>query len=124
MKKPIEEIAAENGRYHAKALRFIYEGLGQAIHKIREADDDIGPRHISGAELSRGLAEIAIERWGRLSKVVLNHWHIETTGDFGEIVYLMINNNWMTAQDSDSIEDFDDIFDFEEVFEKQFRIDV
>ena len=124
MKKTIEEIAAADGRYGSKALKFIYEGLGQTIHKIRAADDEAGLRHISGAELSRGLAEIAIERWGRLSKVVLNHWHIETTRDFGEIVYLMINNHWMTAQDSDSIEDFEDIFDFEEVLEKQFRIDV
>ena len=122
MKITIEEIAKDDGRYDAKALRFIYEGLGKTVQKIREdeSEQDV-PRHISGQELATGLARLATQRWGRLAKMVLNRWSVKTTRDMGEIVYLMISHNWMSAQDSDTIEDFDDVFDFEDVFEKRYR---
>ncbi len=122
MKITIEEIAKEDGRYDAKALRFIYEGLGKTVQKIREdeSEQDV-PRHISGQELATGLARLATQRWGRLAKMVLNQWSVKTTRDMGEIVYLMISHNWMSAQDSDTIEDFDNVFDFEDVFEKRYR---
>lgn len=121
MKKTIEEIAREDGRYHPNALKFVHDGLGHTIMKIRDAQDDpSAPRHVTGAELSKGLAQLAIEKWGRLGKMVFNHWSVRTTRDLGEIVYLMIRNDWMTAQENDIIEDFDDVFDFEQVFEKEF----
>jgi uncharacterized repeat protein (TIGR04138 family) len=124
MKQTIEEIASEDGRYSAEALKFVYEGLGATIRKIKEADDEDQPRHITGAEFSRGLARLAIERWGRLSRMVLNQWGVRTTRDLGEIVYLMINQKWMTAQETDTIEDFDDVYNFEDVFEKQFKFEL
>ena len=124
MRKTIEEIASEDGRYSAEALKFVYEGLGATIRKTKEADDEDQPRHITGAEFSRGLARLAIERWGRLSRMVLNQWGVRTTRDLGEIVYLMINQKWMTAQETDTIEDFDNVYNFEDVFEKQFKFNL
>ncbi len=124
MKKLIDEIAREDGRYNVNALAFVHDGLGITIKKIRDAqevDPDYSePRHISGQELSMGLANLASERWGRLAKMVLNSWGIKTSRDMGEIVYLMIKNEWMTAQENDTIEDFNEVFDFEEIFEKQY----
>ena len=124
MSKTLEEIAAEDGRYDAEALRFVYEGLGATIQKIKEAADQDQPHHITGDELASGLAKLAIEKWGRLSRMVLNHWGVRTTRDLGEIVYLMIRNQWMTAQETDRIEDFDDVYDFQQVFEKQFQFNL
>jgi uncharacterized repeat protein (TIGR04138 family) len=124
MRKTIEEIATEDGRYSADALRFVYEGLGATIRKIKEARDQDLPSHITGAEFSRGLAKLAVERWGRLSRMVLNQWGVRTTRDLGEIVYLMINHEWMTAQETDRIEDFEGVYDFEDVFEKHFKFNL
>ena len=121
MKQTIEEIAGEDGRYAVGALKFVYEGLGATIRQIREAQGQDQPHHITGVELSKGLAQLAIERWGRLSRMVLNHWGVRTTRDLGEIVYLMIHHQWMTAQETDNVEDFDDVYDFEDIFEKQFK---
>jgi uncharacterized repeat protein (TIGR04138 family) len=53
--------------------------------------------------------------------LVLNGWNIKTTQDFGEIVYLMIINKWMSAQPTDSIDDFNDVYDFKTVFKDQFE---
>ena len=54
--------------------------------------------------------------------MVLNNWGIETTRHLGEIVYLMIENKWMSAQPDDSIDDFNDVYDFDVVFRQEFSI--
>ena len=122
--KTIEEIAVEDGRYDVKALKFVFEGLASVIERIRDKDPDSGPRHISGQELTWGLAELATQRWGRLAVMVLNQWGLYTTRDFGEIVYLMIDYGWMSSQDTDTIEDFDRVFDFHNHFELQYVINI
>ena len=125
MRKTIEEIAKDDGRYSAMGLKYVHDGLGQIVQKIRESRGyDPEPHHISGQELAMGLAELSIERWGRLAKMVFQRWGIKCSRDFGEIVYLMIDNEWMTAQETDAIEDFDDVFDFETLFEKQFKFEL
>ena len=124
MKETLEQIAADDGRYDARALKFVYEGLAATIEKLREHEDAEHPRHISGQELAQGLAEVAMQRWGRLAALVLGGWGVRTTRDFGEIVYLMITHGWMTSQDTDSIEDFDNVFDFAAVFEQDYRIEI
>ena len=121
MKKNIEQIAKEDGRYNASAVKFIYDGLGYTIQSVKEGGKQFDSHHISGAELANGIAQLAVKRWGRLAKSVLNQWGVKTTRDIGEIVHLMIANEWMTAQENDIIEDFDDVYDFEETFEKNFR---
>jgi len=126
VKKGIEEIAKDDGRYDAAGLKFVFDGLGHTIQKIRQQEqaetsgEEPVPRHISGQELAEGLAELAVERWGRLARLVLNLWGISTTRDLGEIVWLMIRHEWMSAQPDDRIEDFDNLFDFEQRFEKEF----
>lgn len=125
MKKTIEEIAQEDGRYDARALKFVFEGLATTIDKLRRQEEpEAVPRHISGQELAWGLGELARDRWGRLAAMTLRYWGIRTTRDFGEIVYLMIDYGWMTSQETDVIEDFDDVYDFTQFFEKQYVIEI
>jgi len=125
MSKTIEQIAKEDGRFNAKAMVFIHNGLGVTIQRVRDAEGiDTGQRHLTGAELATGLARLAQEKWGRMAKMVLNNWGVKTTRDMGEIVYLMIENKLMSAQETDTIEDFDNVYDFEEVFEKKYNFDI
>ena len=116
MKKNLEKIAREDGRFTPRAVRFVYEGLGYTAKKIL-----VEPAHVTGQTLCEGLKKLAVEKWGRLAVLVLNSWNIKTTRDFGEIVYLMIKNKWMSAQPTDSIDDFNDIYDFKTVFKDQFK---
>ena len=121
VKLTIEQIASEDGRYDPRALRFVYEGLGVTISKLRDPSmDPDRPFHISGSQLCFGLRDFAIDKYGMLAGYVLNYWGVYKTRDFGEIVYLMIRHGWMSAQDSDRIEDFDDIYDFKDAFSGEF----
>jgi uncharacterized repeat protein (TIGR04138 family) len=115
MKKTIEEIARENGRYSAAAFKFVYEGLGYTVQNIAKE-----PRHVSGQTLCEGLRRMAMERYGRLALLVLNSWGIKVTRDFGEIVYTLIDHEWMSAQPTDSIDDFNGVYDFQIAFKDQF----
>ena len=121
MKQSIEEIARADGRFCIGGITFVYEGLSYTVKKFsEEGREKTGPHHISGHDLACGLRDLALEKWGRMAKTVLNRWGIKTTRDFGEIVYLMIKNQWMSAQPSDSLDDFNDIYDFKTAFEDGF----
>jgi uncharacterized repeat protein (TIGR04138 family) len=116
MKKSLEDIAEESGRFSSQAVRFVSEGLS---HTIKKTGGE--PGHVTGQTLCDGLRKMALERWGRLAMLVLNSWGIKTTRDFGEIVYSLVKHKWISAQPTDSINDFDDVYDFRTVFKDQFR---
>ena len=48
--------------------------------------------------------------------VVLSHWHVRRTEDFGRIVFAMIAEGLMSKTDDDTPEDFRAVYDFEEAF--------
>jgi len=116
MKKNLEQIAREDGRFSVNAVKFVYEGLGHTIKKIVAE-----PEHVGGRTLCEGLRRLALKKWGRLAMLVLNTGGIKNTHDFGEIVYVLIKHKWMRAQRADSIEDFDDVYDFKTIFKDNFK---
>jgi len=116
MKKTLEKIAQEDGRFSPQAIKFVYEGLAYTAKNI--VTDQ---RHVTGQALCDGLKNLAIEKWGRLALTVLNSWNVKNTRDFGEIVYLMIENNLMSTQPTDSIDDFNDVYDFNTIFKDNFE---
>ena len=84
--------------------------------------NDETARHISGQQLCQAMRIYAHEQYGLLAKNVLNHWGIETTGDFGEIVFNLIEIGEMRKTPYDRREDFNDVFDFRQGFEHSFEI--
>jgi uncharacterized repeat protein (TIGR04138 family) len=116
MKKSLENIANEDGRFSFQALKFVYEGLGYTAKNMTTE-----PTHVSGQALCKGLKQLAGEKWGRLAVLVLNTWGVKNTRDFGEIVFSLIKHKWMSAQPTDSIDDFNDVYDFKAVFKDQFK---
>lgn len=78
-------------------------------------------RHVSGQELCEAMRQYAHEQYGYLAKSVLNHWSIYSTGDFGEIVFNLIEIEQMRKTPNDHREDFDNVFDFDEGFQHNFQ---
>lgn len=79
-------------------------------------------RHVSGRDLCWGLRDLALLRWGLLASAVLKGWGIETTEDFGRIVFALVENGFLQKQPDDRIEDFVDVFDFDQAFDQAFKI--
>ena len=104
-------------RYHVDGFAFLLAGLETTATRRHGPRRGKGSRHISGQELSLGLRDIALERWGPLALLVLGRWGIRRTRDFGEMVFLLIGAGLLGKQPSDRIEDFDDVYDFAAAFE-------
>lgn len=115
MRKSFEEIARQDGRFSPGALEFVYEGLEYTVKQANKKN-----RHVNGQTLCEGLRQLAVKKWGGLAKLVLNSMGVNSTRDFGEIVYLMIEHKWMNAQPEDTIDDFNNIYDFKDAFVNKF----
>jgi uncharacterized repeat protein (TIGR04138 family) len=74
-------------------------------------------RHVTGQDLCEGIRTYAQNQYGMLARSVLHHWNIESTLDFGRIVFALIEAGQMQKTDDDTIEDFRDVYDFKQVFE-------
>lgn len=104
LKQKIESI--KDSKYKHEAYFFVLGGINFTREKIGEA------RHITGEELCLGLKELITSEFGPTSEIVLNHWGIKSTNDFGEIVYKLIEAGVLGKTEDDKIEDFDNVFKF------------
>lgn len=123
-KHPLAELLRRDQRYDFDAYVFVFDalrfgqeklGLGQAPEDEPE-DDDQEERHVSGAELCHAIQRYAIDQYGLLARSVLEHWGVKATGDFGEIVFNLIDIGQMRKTDNDRREDFEDVYEFAEAF--------
>lgn len=115
--KSMEEVILADGRYPPEAFGFLHEGLGRAVQDIHgESSGPEAQRHVTGRQLCESLRDFAIKRWGMLAGTVLGKWNIHETIDFGNMVYLLIEQGFMRKTDEDSLEDFRDVYDFAKAF--------
>lgn len=114
------ELARRAGPFSPQAFQFIRDGLAHTVkmvhgdHPAEDRDDE--SRHVNGQQLCLGLRDYAIRQYGRLARTVLRRWGIESTADFGRLVYAMIDAGMMRKTESDTIEHFQGVFDFDEAF--------
>ena len=137
--KRIAETARLDGRYKIDAYLFVQQSLafaqlqrGRSRRPSDNAEEESDPGeaepvsplepHLTGQELCRAIRLYAQELYGLMAKVVLNSWGVTTTGDFGEIVYKLIEIGEMTKSPDDQREDFDNVYDFTHAFQRDYRI--
>ena len=82
-------------------------------------DEEGGMFHVSGQELLCGLRRLCCQRWGLMAPHVLRQWGIRRTEDFGEMVFLMVEDEELQwrKRECDRREDFANGFDFKTAFE-------
>ena len=114
----MEQVVRRDGRYPMGAYEFLHEGLSVAVKETHGEDpESLGEgKHVTGKQLCLALRRRAIDKWGRLAKTVLTTWNIHGTIDFGNMVYLLIENGLWRKTPEDSLEDFRDVYDFETAF--------
>jgi uncharacterized repeat protein (TIGR04138 family) len=114
--RSMEDVIREDGRYPPEAFAFLHEGLNRAAESVHGDKGGSGQRHVSGQQLCLSVRDLALERWGMLAMAVLKRWNIHGTIDFGNMVYLLVENKFMRKTPEDSLEDFRDVYRFEEAF--------
>lgn len=114
----VDEVVKKDPRYKPQSYAFVMGALDYTLRKLEK------PMHISGRELLRGIKELAKEEFGPTAKLVLEHWGIKNTEDFGNIVFNLVEAGIVSKTEEDRVEDFKEVFDFTEEFEGKYQMKV
>jgi uncharacterized repeat protein (TIGR04138 family) len=122
------DVARRDQRYAYEAYEFVFAALehtqkllGRVRPKPTRENEPVA-QHVAGAELVRGACELAKSEFGRMARIVFHVWGINSTDDFGAIVFNLIDANLLTKTDSDSRDDFRDLFDLDDTLKNGFEI--
>ena len=110
----MEQIRLREPRFHEHAFLFVLAALEHSQSRLGER------RHISGKELAETCRDLAIERYGVMSRLVLDHWGIRESVHFGDIVFALVDLGMLIKQPHDQRDDFADAFDFRIAFESAY----
>ena len=106
----IEGLLRRDARYRIDAYSFVLEALNYTVGKLKVF------RHVTGKELLGGIKQYAKNQFGPMARAVLAHWGVNSTEDFGHIVFNLVEAKLLNKTEQDSIDDFKNGYDFKEVF--------
>jgi uncharacterized repeat protein (TIGR04138 family) len=110
----MDRIRLKERRYDERAYLFVLAALEFCQQRMEER------RHITGQELAEGCRDLALERFGVMSRLVLEHWGIRATADIGNIVFALVELGMLLSQPTDTREDFADVYRFDQAFERDY----
>ena len=127
MQQELLDLALKDGRYAWEAFEFSLEALQHAQRMFGkespESSEQAGPEHhVTGRELLEGVCDLARREFGLMAPVVFERWGIRCTGDFGEIIFRLIDASVLYKTDSDKREDFQNVFELEPALTEGYRI--
>jgi uncharacterized repeat protein (TIGR04138 family) len=110
----MDRIRAREPRYREGAYLFVLAALEYSQTRLPER------RHISGAELSEAVRDLALARFGVVARLVLEHWGVQSTDDIGAIVFTLVDLGLLICQPTDTREEFAGLFEFDRAFEQEY----
>jgi uncharacterized repeat protein (TIGR04138 family) len=121
----VDRIRSDDARYRREAYGFVMAALGwtvQALPAERLADPQL--RHLSGAELLRGVLALGRREFGVMAPTVFSEWGLRAGEDVGAIVFQLVGAGQLSARPEDRIEDFGGGPDLIEVLHEGADLDV
>src|SRR5581483_6176186 len=110
----MDPIRARETRFEEGAYLFVLAALEYAQTRLPER------RHISGRELAEACRDLALERFGVMARLVLEHWGVRSTADIGDIVFTLVDLGLLISQPTDTRDEFVGVFDFDQAFEREY----
>jgi len=110
----MDRIRAREPRFQEHAYLFVLAALEFSQARLPER------RHITGRELAAACRDLALERYGVMSRMVLEHWGVRSTNDIGDVVFTLVELGLLISQPNDRREEFHDVFDFDRAFEHEY----
>jgi uncharacterized repeat protein (TIGR04138 family) len=105
----VTRILRRDPRYARAAYEFVR-------HALREAIDQEEPQHVTARELLVAIRTLARQQFGPLARTVLHDWGINSTEDFGHVVFNLIDEKELGKTDDDRISDFVDVYELDDAF--------
>jgi uncharacterized repeat protein (TIGR04138 family) len=110
----MDQIRLRERRFHEHAYLFVLSSLEFCQARLPER------RHITGRELAEACRDLALERFGVMARLVLEHWGVRSTADIGDVVFTLVDLGLLISQPTDSRLDFVSVFDFDQAFERDY----
>ena len=110
----MDRIRLREPRFHENAYLFVLAALEYCQARLTER------RHITGRELAAACSDLALDRYGVMARLVLDHWGVRATADIGDMVFALVDLGLLISQPNDSREDFADVFDFDQAFGREY----
>jgi uncharacterized repeat protein (TIGR04138 family) len=110
----MDRIRMREQRFDERAYLFVLSALEFCQQRLPER------RHITGRELSLACRDLALDRFGVMSRVVLESWGVTSTADLGDAVFALVDLGLLMSQPTDTRDEFADVFDFDQAFEREY----
>lgn len=110
----MDRIRLREPRFDEHAYLFVLAALEYCQHRMEER------RHISGRELALACRDLALERFGVMAGLVLEHWGVRSSADIGAVVFTLVDLGLLMSQPTDTREEFVDVFDFDTAFAREY----
>lgn len=110
----MEQIKLREPRFDERAYLFVLAALEHCQTHLVER------RHITGPELAHSCRELALQRFGVMARLVLEHWGVRETIDIGDIVFTLVDMGLLISQPLDTRHDFFGVFEFATAFEHEY----
>lgn len=110
----MDRIRLKEPRFDERAYLFVLGALEYCQQRLDER------RHISGKELALACRDLALEKFGVMAALVLEHWGVHSSADLGDVVFTLVDLGLLMSQPTDSRDEFADVFDFDQAFAKEY----
>ncbi len=124
----LDTLVRQDTRYAYEAYEFLFAALAHTQQRLgRVPTPDIEPGadyHVTGPQLVEGAVDLALREFGLMARTVFHAWGIDRTGDFGEIVFNLVEANLMSKRPEDRRADFQNLFDLDKALVQDYHIDL
>src|SRR5262249_54992450 len=106
----MDRIRLREPRFDERAYLFVLAALEYCQQRLDER------RHITGRELALACRDLALERFGVMSRVVLEHWGVRSSSDIGDVVFTLVDLGLLMSQPTAPGDELVEVFDFDQAF--------
>jgi uncharacterized repeat protein (TIGR04138 family) len=110
----MDRIRTKETRFEEDAYLFVLKALEFSQMRLTER------RHITGRELAYSCRDLALQMYGVMARVVLEHWGVRETSDIGDIVFVLVDLGYLISQPTDNRADFIGVYHFDRAFEYEY----
>src|SRR5690606_32155207 len=87
----IQTMRRRDRRFSRHAYYFVLDALDYTMTHFGRDNLTGEDRHVGGRELLVGIKEYAANQFGPMATIVFERWGVRSAGDFGEIVFNLID---------------------------------